>query len=280
MSTFRIAGIIASIVLLFSLTSAASGQDWWEEAPTTGKVEEPVATTKDELTRLPSAAWYDADKDALKRVDVTPPKSNDFRPAPAKPKAATTRTSWNWWPDLSWLGTLFSGGLFSLGAIMLYTVILVVLGLVAYLIYRYFESEDPISAGGPNRQRPEEMDTTTQVDRLESLPFHVKRPDSDLLAEARRCYDKGDFNEAIVYLFSYELVELDKRHLIRLAKGKTNGQYLREVRKNHAIEDILEVTMRAFEDVFFGQRTLSRDGFERCWGQLEPFRKQLSGAAS
>lgn len=273
----RTAGRIAPIIYLFALAAVANAQNWWDNDRPAGYVEEPVPTTKQELSQLPSANWYDADKDELARVNVTPPPANDYRPAPPKPKAPTT--SWNWWPDFSWLGSLFSGGFLSLGAIMLYTVILVVLGLVGYLIFRYFENEQLLEANGADRKRPEQMDTTTQVDRLESLPFQVKRPDSDLLAEAKRCYDSGDFNEAIVYLFSYELVELDKGQLIRLAKGKTNGQYLREVRKNDSLQDILEVTMRAFEDVFFGQRTLSRDGFERCWNQLEPFRRQLAGVA-
>ncbi|MCC9609295.1 DUF4129 domain-containing protein [Blastopirellula sp. JC732] len=275
MSALRTCRNVAPILLLFSLVAVAGAQEWWENERAKGHVEEPVATTKEELSQLPSAAWYDAEKDGLARVEVTPPPTNDYRPSPPTPPSPTKR--WSWWPDFSWMSALFDGGLWSLASIMLYTLVLVILGVIAYLIYRYFENEDPLSTGSNDRKRPEEFDTTTQVDRLESLPFQVKRPDSDLLAEARRCYDNGDFNEAIVYLFSYELVELDKRQFIRLAKGKTNGQYLREVRKNHALEDILEVTMRAFEDVFFGQRTLSRAGFERCWTQLEPFRQQLSG---
>lgn len=266
---------LAPLVLLFSLVAVAGADDWWENDKPSGYVEEPVPTAKEELSQLPGAQWYDADKDELARVDVTPPTTNNYRPAPPAPKS--TSPSWNWWPDFSWLSQLFVGGFWSLGAIMLYTVILVILGVVGYWLYRYFESEDPLDLKAADRKRPEQFDTTSQVDRLESLPFQVKRPDSDLLAEARRCYDSGDFNEAIVYLFSYELVELDKGQFIRLAKGKTNGQYLREVRKHDALQDILEVTMRAFEDVFFGQRTLSRDGFERCWNQLEPFRRQLAG---
>ena len=51
----------------------------------------------------------------------------------------------------------------------------------------------------------------------------------DLLAEARRHYQAGNYGAAIVYLFSFQLVQLDQRQIIRLAKGKTNRQYLREV---------------------------------------------------
>ena len=51
----------------------------------------------------------------------------------------------------------------------------------------------------------------------------------DLLAEARRHYQAGNYGAAIVYLFSFQLVQLDRRQIIQLAKGKTNRQYLREV---------------------------------------------------
>ena len=47
-----------------------------------------------------------------------------------------------------------------------------------------------------------------------------------LLEEARRSYEEGDYNTAIVYLYSYQLVKLDQNQWIRLAKGKTNRQYL------------------------------------------------------
>ncbi|UUO05250.1 DUF4129 domain-containing protein [Blastopirellula sp. J2-11] len=275
MNALRISSRIAPFLLLFSLAAGAGAQDWWEDTEPSGHIEEPVATTQKELAQLPSAKWYDAEKDALARVPVTPPSANHYRPAPPTPASAAT--NWNWWPDFSWLSSLFSNGIWSLGAIMIYTMVLVGLGVIGYLIFRYLENANLIDARLTKKDRPEIADTTTQVDRLESLPFQVKRPDSDLLAEARRCYDKGDYNEAIVYLFSYELVELDKRQIIRLAKGKTNGQYLREIRKNFALQDILEVTMRAFEDVFFGQRKLTQTGFERCWEQLEPFRQHLSG---
>ncbi len=76
----------------------------------------------------------------------------------------------------------------------------------------------------------------------------------DLLAEARRHYQAGNYGAAIVYLFSFQLVQLDKRQIIRLAKGKTNRQYLREVGPRAALLRLVEQTMVAFEDVFFGNR--------------------------
>ena len=78
------------------------------------------------------------------------------------------------------------------------------------------------------------VESRRDADRVEALPFHVRAASGDFLAEARRLYDAGHYSEAIVYLFSYQLVQLDKHHVIRLAKGKTNRQYVRETRQRPA----------------------------------------------
>ena len=97
-----------------------------------------------------------------------------------------------------------------------------------------------------------------------------------MLGEARRHYREGNYSEAIIYLFSHELVELDRFALIRIAKGKTNRQYLRELGPSPPLRPPLELTMTAFEDVFFGRRALDRAGFEACWNQLPVFEQLLS----
>jgi hypothetical protein len=107
------------------------------------------------------------------------------------------------------------------------------------------------------------------------LPFQLKRPTGDFLSEARRLYEAGQYSEAIVYLFSYQLVALDKRHVIHLAKGKTNRQYLRETRSRESLKQILHKTMISFEDVFFGHHELSRERFEESWRELDEFHQQL-----
>ena len=106
----------------------------------------------------------------------------------------------------------------------------------------------------------------SDADRVERLPFPVQRPQTDLLGEARRHYEAGDYVEAIIYLFSHQLVYLDKHDLVRLAKGKTNRQYLREMKSHRGIVRILSDTMLAFEDVFFGRHDLDRVPFR---GMLE-----------
>ncbi len=131
-------------------------------------------------------------------------------------------------------------------------------------------------------RRPDEPQAAARAARrpaVESLPFLADRSRGDLLAEAGRHYQEGNYSEAIIYLFSYQLVELDRFALIRIAKGKTNRQYLRELGSSPSLRTPLELTMRAFEDVFFGRQTLDRAGFEACWNQLPLFEQLVSRGA-
>ena len=160
---------------------------------------------------------------------------------------------------------------------MVYSLLIVILGVIGYLIFRAVQAGGSTAMVGKGKDNDKLDEKTRQVDKVEHLPFEVKKKDANLLDEARRCYEGGNFNEAIVYLFSFQLLELDKGHIIRLAKGKTNGQYLREIGRDRNLRQILQGTMNAFEDVFFGNRQLTRDRFERCWNQLSKFDQLLSG---
>jgi hypothetical protein len=121
----------------------------------------------------------------------------------------------------------------------------------------------------------EDLLLSGDVDRVDALPFQLKRPRGDLLAEAQRLYDEGRYAEAMIYLYSYQLVQLDKSQVIRLTRGKTNRQYLREVRRSSKLFELMQRSMVTFEDVFFGDHELDRSGFELCWTQLDEFHHQL-----
>ena len=127
---------------------------------------------------------------------------------------------------------------------------------------------------------PGQVGLTTDVGRIEKLSFQVQRPSHDLLSEARASYAAGNYAKAIVYLFSYQLVHLDRNHLVRLAKGKTNRQYLREVRAQADIVRIVGETMTVFEDVLFGRHTIDRRQFEACWNRLDEFHQCVQKAGT
>jgi len=190
--------------------------------------------------------WYDAEDDSLQAIPL--------------------RSNWEPRGSASWLARPVYAML---------VVLVVVLALVlAWFIVRIIRERER----GHARERPAETDPLVAADRIEALPFLRERSQHDLLGQARHHYEQGNFAEAIIYLFSYELVELDRSALVRLAKGKTNRQYLREAGKVRGVGQLLGQTMTTFEDVFFGRRPLDRAGFEACWSQLGQFETLVAQA--
>jgi len=214
----------------------------------------------DALSAMP---WYDSRTDQVQPLPVQPPRDlrNRFSEWEGQPD-----TTWNWdWsrvPD-------FSSVLYVLGWLALLVVIL----LVAYFLVRAFiDSEFP----GGRRATWVEQRLEGEADRIEALPIQLKRPQGDLLAEAQRHYAAGEWDEAMIYLYSYQLLQLDKNQWIRLTRGKTNRQYLRELSRNQGPAELMSQSVVAFEDVFFGRHPLDRQRFEACWNRLDEFHRAIS----
>jgi hypothetical protein len=207
--------------------------------------------------------FYDSRTDDVRRIDVqaekNPERKKDWAAKPATPAA---RRGWGWGRGSSALAQVFQ-------VVGLSLLALIIIALVVMLMKTFLQGEQVQTVG------TKVIDTSSDVDRVEDLPFQLKRPTGDFLSEARRLYEAGQYSEAIIYLFSYELVALDKRHVIHLAKGKTNRQYLRETRSHEPLKQALQKTMISFEDVFFGHHELTRERFEESWRQLDDFHRHL-----
>lgn len=189
--------------------------------------------------------WYDAETDAIQKEHV--------------------RETWDW-PDFN-----FNGGSWNFDPLqwLVWFLIALLLGIVAFFLIRaYLRRENRQAMSTANDADVRAID---DAERIAALPFHVNRRSLDLLEEARRQYQAGRYSQAIIYLFSHELVQLDKRQFLRLAKGKTNRQYLREINSAPAVRGLLEQTMVAFESVFFGGRALDMAQFEACWNRIAEF---------
>ncbi|HEY5313882.1 MAG TPA: DUF4129 domain-containing protein [Pirellulales bacterium] len=189
-----------------------------------------------------SYPWYDEATDGIRVLDFEPPEE------PAKERPLKTSFA----PSSGWT----DGMVVTIGAI--------VLGAIAFLLARAFlkaEQATVVTQSGPSR----EIDIT----RIEQLPVRIADGKTDLLAEARRLHAEQRYGEAMIYLYSHQLLELDRLHVIHLARGKTNRQYLREAARAAQIKDALAASIVAFEDVFFGHHELSRDRFETCLAGFE-----------
>ncbi len=190
--------------------------------------------------------WYDRASDSLRPLKLPPPRQ------PAR-----------WSFGGAFLRPLVWG--------MLAVALVAIVALAIYAARKY-RGTTKRAAGGPDEKLPGRAAS-------EALPFLEGRSRGDLLGEARRLYQQGNYSEAIIYLFSHELVELDRFAIVRLAQGKTNRQYLREAAQVPSLTKPLELTMTAFEDVFFGRRVLDRSGFEACYSQLPEFERLAARAA-
>jgi hypothetical protein len=209
-----------------------------------------VRTGRNALRRWTSYPWYNAQEDEIQPVKVDAPA----KPEPERPS-----------------GKSMFAGLAGLLRVLVWTILALVIGVLVFVLLRTFMM----------RQRERDMPEATDAGdaaRIESLPFPVAAGRMDLLAEARRQYQAGNYGAAIVYLFSFQLVQLDRRQIIRLAKGKTNRQYMREVGPRDSLRSLVQQTMVVFEDVFFGNRELRRERFESCWTRLNEF-ETLTGEA-
>lgn len=224
--------------------------------------EESVQAARDALAGFNGYPWYDSERDDIRRLDVSPPADVAAR----KSKWVYQPVNWSF-PD--WFPYLFEG----LGWLILAVAILIV-------IYALLRALGWADFSGFGKRKGEEQDPLHgDIDQVEALPFPLQRPKSDLLAEARRHYEAGDYDLAMIYLYSYQLIQLDRHHVIRLTKGKTNRQYLREVRPRPELWELMRGSMVAFEDVYFGRHPLERSRFDRCWNQLVHFHRELEALA-
>ncbi|HTM54810.1 MAG TPA: DUF4129 domain-containing protein [Pirellulales bacterium] len=205
---------------------------------------EPAASARQALEsgRFP---WYDAQLDRLKPIQL---------PAPAIDRKLPKLHL----PELRYLFLTLLG--------------LVMAALVAGLLWALYRrsalaGDRPIASAAP--------ESRISVD---ALPFLRGRRGDNLLEQARALYAEGNYSEAIIYLFSYQLAELDRFAHLRLARGKTNREYARETR-NVPLKHLLEQTMVAFEDVFFGGQQLDQGRFESCWQQMPQFEQLAAEGA-
>jgi len=210
-----------------------------------------VETAQEGLAKPGRYPWYDAEADEVRRIEVKP-----------EPEARAKSSG-------GFLGSLIQ----TLG----WTGIGVLLLVIAMaLIFAFLGRETETVSVAPDL----EEDRRSDVDRMEALPFKVRRPASDLLSEARRCFKRGDYGEAIIYLYSHQLLELDRNQWVHLTAGKTNRQYLWELAASMPLRNALERTMVAFEDAFFGHHTIDRLRCEECFAQLESFDRLVQQRAT
>ncbi len=229
--------------------------------------EDPVKVGRDVFRDQPDIPWYDAEQDQLRPLDA-PVRDDDPNRSSRWQSIESAATN-----NVSQASEESLGAL--LIRILVYTVVtLIVASVIIALIVAALRAE--ASRAIVDRTRVSTADLNRA--RMENLPLPLVPSEQDLLSTARSYYEAGEYGHAATYYFAYQLVELDRHHLIRLSKGKTNRQYLRELRTRPQIVPVVRNTMKAFEDFFFGHHELTRQRFEACWQELSSFHSQLEQA--
>jgi hypothetical protein len=210
--------------------------------------------------------WYDAETDEVKRVDLgerPSARSSNRNNIPLKPvrKPRTNSSNWNWN-----LGGSFLGGL-SPVAWGLIALVIVVLALA--LIWAFLRMEPNVQAEDDQAPR------RTMAESIKQLPFELDVGTGDFRQLAENSYRSGDYQRAMIFLFSHVLVQLDQKGHIRQRKGKTNRQYLSELRAQRPLANYYQRVMVPFEATFFGDHDLGKQEFENCWNQLGEFQAGL-----
>ena len=255
--------ICFGIALLCAMASAAMAES---------VVVDPVEGAKSALrkTRQP---WYDVEKDAVRIVDdlekTEAGERKDWK-KPKRPEWSVDWSNWGWnWGNGTGGGGFWDFGVMSLVQAIGIILLFLVVGVLIFFLIRTFADFDNTQVDQQSAESDREVRTDKQ--RIENLPIQPTRKTGDFLQLAKSAYDAGNYADAIVYLFSYRLIQLDRAGHIRLTKGKTNRQYLYEITSGRELRGILGNTIVCFEDVFFGKHPLTKERFETTWHSNDQF---------
>jgi hypothetical protein len=154
--------------------------------------------------------------------------------------------------------------------------LVVVILIILWLIIRTMQQRDPEWQSVKARPQP---GTLTSVARLTDLPVELSPRVTNLQDEARRLAGIGNYSLAIVYLYSHMLVRLTEARRIQLAKGKTNRQYLRELRSDPELWKFFSRAIVQFEQSYFGNHPPSPALFDALVQDWQPWETELSRAS-
>lgn len=212
-----------------------------------------------------SFPWYDKESDSIRKLTLSPKSTDDYAPPdrnrstirirPTVPTVTVNAPSGGWGlgPFFNWMGI---------------ALLVAVCAALIWVIGTRFLGQEVRES-----KATKVVQAVRKADQVEKLPLNllITEPGGDFLSMARKFMQASEFSKAIIYLYAHELLSLDEQHLIRLAKGKTNRQYLRELRPQPSLQQLVEDTVLLFEDAFFGKKSISEGQFMVCWNQLSQF---------
>ena len=165
---------------------------------------------------------------------------------------------------LGFMGTVFVYGVLGIAAV----------ALIGLLVWVIMNSRIEMELGSDDISRPDR----SIAESIRHLPFEMDVAKGNFRQQAQAAYQSGNFRMALIYLFSHVLVTLDQAKLVRLKKGKTNRQYLRELSDSPPLASYYGDVMVPFEQTFFGDYPVTKDVFDNCWRGLDDFQSTVQAA--
>lgn len=221
--------------------------------------------------------WYDAAKEQVKPIELTPrdePHSELRGTIPEKKPASKNNGLRDFFDGIfgDWSGD-WGSTLSNLLYWLLWIAVGVGLVILVIWVVRNVDIRQPMLSEDAEPVR-------SRAQSVAQLPFQIDTKDDDFRSLARKAVETGDHRRAIICLFSHVLVSLDQHDLIRLKKGKTNRQYLRELSANRELSNYYADVMLPFEATFFGDKDPEPSQLDRCWNGLPKFEDRLKAVAS
>lgn len=268
-STGNAARAAACLLLALCMLSGCTGQKSSStSSPGAAEPSKQDLADQQALESIGKRPWYDAEQHAYKPPATTADPDDPIRrsgwigaPAPAAPAGGgggRTGAGAVAGEALSYLVWIFLGA--------------ALIGLMFFLAYS--------SLGKWHRSKNPSAPQAIEIDpsRVVDLPFEAQAEMHDPLAYARMLMERGDHDSAVLFVYAYMLLALDRAGMIVLHRGKTNRMYLFELNGQRTLRDLLSPAMLAFEDQFFGRHSITRERCLRIWEQLDGFHRELAPA--
>ncbi|MFO0384003.1 MAG: hypothetical protein ACK506_20055 [Pirellula sp.] len=216
--------------------------------------------------------WYSAEKLAL--VPATPISRNKIDASDRYNRVASANSTNS--KNYSWLTEFFEGLLDFIRGSWQILLTVAIVAAIALVILFLIKIQRLVEA--PSKSITGATSVATQQRKVTDLPFELDSPDIPLLQLIEQYRGRGDYAKAIVYLYSLILIELDAVGLIRLARGKTNWTYLRELSPRQDEKAFATTVVYWFEHVFFGKQNMDAQTFESIWASFPQFNERLKDA--
>lgn len=165
----------------------------------------------------------------------------------------------------TWTGRRFNLlGAFSLGqalATMALFSLLILAVIALVLLYRRVDSFD---SSEPS------LEVLGGIAGLADAPLGARATPAEWWRLALERRAASDLSGAVIALFVYQLVTLERRGLLRFSPGRTGRNYVRDLQDDR-LAGQLGRSLALFEQVYYGRRWPSEPAFERVWAEVERF---------